>query len=291
MAFDHEEWLSSLKDKYPDLEVPDEAVQGWMRQSDYDKNFNQLKKEHTARMKKEDDYHAALKAAEDKLILVQQLEQQFGPVDYWSDALTSAIAREHPELGEYDMSDNLSLERVQELIRQTVDEAVQPLQQNISNVGRGAAVMVDFMAEALPQWKETYGQKFPKKEFTEFFQNSGLSDPYMALQIFERPYQQEKLESDHKQQLEDAEKKGYQAAMSKYGHVETPAGPQGEGMFFKLSSPTPKLDPESGKPIEQPKEVSREEQRARVGSAYQKAIQNYQGPSGGAGGTNNSNEP
>lgn len=272
-VFDHKKWLSSLKTKFniPDTEIPREAEEGWMRQNDYDSNFNKLKSEHAKRMAVEDQFHQDLVASQQKLQLVADLEAKFGPAERWSDSLAAAIAGAHPELVEDQQNSNSGLDprTVQQMISDAISQTEQRLAAQVNNVGKGAAIMIDFMATAPERWRDTYGVKFPKDEFSQFFAKSGIQDPHVAFEIFEKPYKEKKLEDEYKAKLDEAEKKGYQSAMSKHGIVDTPSNtPQSSAMFSSRE-----FDPATGQPKAPAENApTHEAQRAKVGSAYQRAL-------------------
>lgn len=286
-VFDVDQWLSSLKSQYniPEDAIPaDEIKKGFLRQD----AFSRRQQELDQRWKSNDEFREQLLASENKLRLVQQLEQNYGPAEQWSDALANAIAIQHPELNE--RSNVPQLSEIQNLIQNAVGQAVAPLHEKLTaaesqirNVGTGAALMVDFMSEAPERWKERYKTPFPKKEFSEFFQRSGTGDPFLAFELFEKPHYEKYLADKHKADLEEAEKRGFQSAMSKHGITEVPLQST-QGMLTQ-SFKTPEIDPGTGQPRQdtaQPQ--SYEERKARVGAAYQRALDQAER---GAGSTNN----
>jgi hypothetical protein len=274
MSFNHKEWLASLKTKYgvPDHEVPREAEDGWMRQSDYDSKFNTLKREHEERMRVEDEFRNQLVTQQNRLELLNQLEEQFGPAATWSDTLSAAIEGQYPQLGSAASGQVVTPDQLQRELAHMKAE----LGGYIQNIGTGAAVLIDFMADAPIQWRDRYKEPFPKKEFQEFFNASGITDPHKAFQLFEQPYAAKKQQEDFGKQLEDARQQGYQSAMSKYGNVETPPNMQTSGMFFKGGQP--QVDPATGQSVpDSTSTPSYEERRARVGSAFVKALDDANG--------------
>lgn len=271
-VFDVDKWKSSLKTRFniPDddplftQELP-EVEKGFMRQDEFSRRQQKLDQEHRDRMAKEDQFREALVAKADKLRLMEQLERTYGPADRWSDALQRAISTQHPELG-VEAGETFTREEVMNLVKQETAQ----LRQQIQAVGTGAAVMIDFMDEIPAQWKDLYGTRFPKREFSEFFQKSGLSDPKAAFEIFEKPYLQKHMEEKHKKELEEAEKRGAQSVMSKHGIVDIPPSST-TGNFFKTGV---ELDPATGQPKKDDSAPSLESTRAKVGSAYQRTLDN-----------------
>ncbi|MFZ2492851.1 MAG: AAA family ATPase [Thermoanaerobaculia bacterium] len=70
--------LVRLSERSSDLEI---------REAELVEHQRAIDEAHANRMAKEDRYHDELKKVEDKLIFVQKLEQQYGPVEAWPDAL------------------------------------------------------------------------------------------------------------------------------------------------------------------------------------------------------------
>jgi hypothetical protein len=281
-VFDVKSWLGSLKTKYniPDEDLPVRDIEGgFLRQDDYNRKQQQLSEEHKQRMLVEDKFHNDLLTAKQKLDLIGQLEEQYGAAETWSPALQQAIGQAHPGLANDPKGrggQNFTATQVQEMIAAAVQgvitEHVAPLQNRIEAYGQGSAVMIDFMAEAPSYWRDEYGGKFPKKEFTEFFAKSGTNDPHIAFKLFEGPYADKKREEKYKTDLEAAEQKGYQSAMSKHGIAESPITTSSTGMFFKGNAPKPEIDPATGQPKALPPEMTHDERKAKVGSAFVKAL-------------------
>lgn len=273
MPFDIEQWISSLTEQ--NIEVPDELKQGYMRQSDYDRKMNKLKEEHAQRMAIEDEFHSELMSAKEKLELVQQLEAQYGPAETWSETLTEQVAEAHPQLSQPSKGQEPRMDDINSILEQKIKELDQKYSQQLEAIGTGSAIMIDFMSDKPFEFKDKYGKKFPKEEFNKFFQQSGTRDPYLAYQVFEQQFAEEKQKADYEAAIKEAEQKGYQSAMSKYGNVESPTAAS-EGMFFKAGALKSTVDPATGQPTEKaPAEPSYEERKAAVGSAYVKAMDSY----------------
>lgn len=270
MAFDVKQWIADVQSQHPDLVIPDEARNGWLRQSDYDKNWYKLKKEHESRMAVEDEFHNDLLTDKQKLDLVKDLEGKFGPAENWTPALASAISTQHPGLGNPTSGNgkpNVAIDDIQKLIQDAIAPLKEDYSRQIQNIGTGAAVMIDFMTEAPEMWKEKYGTRFPKNEFSKFFNESGTSNPRLAYELFEKPFLAKKIETDTAAALEAAERKGYQSAMSKHGIAESSASARTNPFEGNLD-----MDPATGRVREESTDVTRDQSRSKVGQAFAKAL-------------------
>lgn len=278
-VFDVDSFVESLTSKYKiadeDLAGFEAVKKGFLRQDEFSRRSQKLDKEHKERMDVEDTFKKQLEGVEQQLLtrkqkldLVSKLETQYGPAEEWSDTLAASIGERHPQLMDDNSGrTNFTLEQVQTIVKDAVDG----VRKEIVGVGNGAAIMMDFMADIPERWKEKYGTRFPKKDFGDFFSKSGTNDPFLAYELFEKPHAEKHQETKAKEREDEAEKRGYRSAMSKYGHVETPPSESAKTVFEMSDDRSKPVADAAGKQ-QPPAETSHEERRSKVGTAYAKAL-------------------
>lgn len=268
-VFDIQAWYDSLKTDSPELaaKIPFNDIKGgFMRQDDYSRKQQELQ----SKWNENDQYAEQLRSAEQKLVLVQQLEGQYGPADQWSDALKVALGNRHPQLAQPDLTGYVRTDDVQAMLAQVRTE----LEQRINGVATGAAITIDFIPDAIEYWRETFNERFPKAEFSAFLDaNPGLrNDPNAALKVFAQPKISEKEKADHQKAIEEARAAGRREALSSMGGVEMPTN-QPNGLFFADRTPVPPADPATGQaPVQPEVPISYEARRHAIGTAYQQAL-------------------
>jgi hypothetical protein len=212
MPFDVNAFLAAHQDKLT-AEEQTELRAGYLRNEDYQRNFNRLKQEHEQRIAAEDTYHNQLTAYEQRVQLANVLEQRLGvPLEQLVQTANPALLQS-PTTGE--MVSRADIDALRTSMKNEVIAELAP-----------AVTGTFHLAVNMPRYSWDYQQRYGKmldgQKFVDFCRDNNISDSDLGFKLYTSEDEKTYLADQHQKELQRVREETERSVLSRH-HIPEPS--------------------------------------------------------------------